>query len=201
MFTKHLCFLNRIIASKGSDGRMKHIAVYCGSRKGKSLAYEEGARELGKELAKRNITLVYGGSSTGLMGSVADAVLDTGGKVIGVILIFFVEQEVAHQNLTELITVESMHERKAKMAELADGFIALPGGPGTLEELFEIFTWAQIGIHQKPIGMLNIQQYYQPLAKWLDHMVSEGFMKEEFRSLAMLEDEPAFLINRFIKYV
>jgi uncharacterized protein (TIGR00730 family) len=142
---------------------VKQLAVFCGSSNGASEAYKEGAIQLGKELAKRNITLVYGGASVGIMGAVANTVLNEGGKVIGVIPRLLEEREISHQHLTELHTVDTMHERKSKMAELADGFIALPGGPGTLEEFFEIFTWAQIGLHQKPCGLLNINQYYNPL--------------------------------------
>src|SRR5699024_5082773 len=129
---------------------LKYIAVYCGSSFGNAEDYKDGAISLGKELARRNITLVYGGSSVGLMGVIADTVLSEGGEVIGVIPNLLEEREIAHTGLTKLFKVKDMHERKAKMAELADGFIAMPGGPGTLEEFFEIFTWAQIGIHQKP---------------------------------------------------
>lgn len=138
---------------------MKRLAIFCGSSNGASDVYIEGAKKLGKELAKRNITLVYGGASVGVMGAVANAVLEEGGYVIGVMPSFLEKREISHQNLSELIVVDSMHERKAKMADLADGFIALPGGPGTLEEFFEVFTWAQLGLHRKPCGLLNINHY------------------------------------------
>ncbi|SES21699.1 hypothetical protein SAMN04487944_12424 [Gracilibacillus ureilyticus] len=176
---------------------MKSIAVYCGSSLGNSEVYKKGAVELGKELAKRNITLIYGGSSVGLMGVIADTVLEAGGEVIGVIPTVLSDKEIAHQKLTQLYTVSTMHERKAKMAELADGFIAMPGGAGTLEELFEIITWGQIGIHNKPIGLLNIHNYYKPLSHLLDHMVTEGFLKEQFRNLAIFQEKPAILLDRF----
>ncbi|KAB8139005.1 TIGR00730 family Rossman fold protein [Gracilibacillus oryzae] len=176
---------------------MKAIAVYCGSSLGNSEEYKRGAIKLGEELAKRKIKLIYGGSSVGLMGVIADTVLENGGEVIGVIPTVLSDKEIAHQKLTQLYTVNSMHERKAKMADLADGFIAMPGGAGTLEELFEIITWAQIGIHSKPIGLLNIHNYYAPLSTLLDHMVTEGFIKAHFRSLTILESDPGTLLNSF----
>lgn len=176
---------------------MKSIAVFCGSSIGASEAYKEGAVQLGKELAQREITLVYGGASVGIMGTIADTVLGEGGKVIGVIPRLLEEREIAHQHLTELHVVDTMHERKAKLADLSDGFIALPGGPGTLEEFFEIFTWAQIGLHQKPCGLLNIQRYYDPLMNLLDHMVEQQFLQEKYRSLAILESDPKALLDRF----
>jgi uncharacterized protein (TIGR00730 family) len=180
---------------------MKRLAVFCGSSLGASEAYKSGAIQLGKELAKRNITLVYGGSSIGLMGVVADTVLNEGGHVIGVIPRVLEEREISHQGLTELYTVETMHERKAKMADLADGFIVLPGGTGTLEEFFEIFTWSQIGLNQKPCGLLNIHHYYDPLIRLFDHMVEQKFLQEKFRSMAIFEERPDVLIDQFSKYV
>ncbi|MFZ4452559.1 LOG family protein [Salibacterium aidingense] len=179
---------------------VRRIAVFCGSSKGASDTYEEGAAALGKELARREITLVYGGASVGLMGALADAVLSEGGKVIGVIPKTLRDKEIAHPNLTELIVVDSMHERKAKMAELADGFIALPGGPGTLEEFVEIFTWGQLGLHQKPLGLLNINNYYGPLAALFDHMTEQQFLAEKYRSMAVVESDPANLIEQFQSY-
>ncbi|WP_186579711.1 LOG family protein [Aquibacillus kalidii] len=179
---------------------MECIAVFCGSSNGASDIYKEGAIQLGKELVRRNITLVYGGASVGTMGAVADTVLEEGGNVIGVIPRLLEEREISHQNLTELYTVDTMHERKAKMAELADGFIALPGGPGTLEEFFEIYTWAQIGLHQKPFGLLNINGYYNPLVDLLDHMVEQQFLQEKYRSLALLNSNPKDLIDKFNTY-
>jgi uncharacterized protein (TIGR00730 family) len=180
---------------------MKRIAVYCGSSLGASEAYKLGAILLGKELAKRNITLVYGGSSNGLMGAVADTVLSNGGQVIGVIPTVLVEREISHKGLTELYTVDSMHERKAKMAELADGFIVLPGGTGTMEEFFEVFTWGQIGLHQKPCGLLNIEHYYDPLISLFDHMIEQKFLQEKFRSMVLVEENPDNLIDRFHHYI
>lgn len=179
---------------------MKTLAVFCGSSKGASNVYLEVMKKLGKELAKRNITLVYGGACVGIMGAVADSVLEAGGKVIGVMPSFLEKREISHKNLTELIVVDSMHERKAKMAELADGFIALPGGPGTLEEFFEIFTWAQLGLHHKPCGLLNINHYYDPLVALFNHMSDEQFLHEKYRSMALVDVEPNGLLDQFNTY-
>ncbi|MGG3196330.1 MULTISPECIES: TIGR00730 family Rossman fold protein [Priestia] len=179
---------------------MKRIAVFCGASNGASDLYIQGAKDLGKELAKRNISLVYGGASVGVMGAVADAVLEAGGHVIGVMPTFLEEREISHKNLSELIVVESMHERKAKMAELVDGFITLPGGPGTLEEFFEIFTWAQLGLHQKPCGLLNINDYYTPLISLFNHMTEEQFLQEKYRSMALVDTEPQGLLDQFNTY-
>jgi uncharacterized protein (TIGR00730 family) len=179
---------------------VKRLTVFCGSSNGLSETYKEGAVQLGKELANRRITLIYGGASVGIMGAVADTVLNEGGKVIGVIPKLLEEREISHLHLTELYTVDTMHERKAKMADLADGFIALPGGPGTLEEFFEIFTWAQIGLHQKPCGLLNINDYYNPLLNLLDHMVEQQFLQEIYRSLALVDSDPKVLIDKFNTY-
>jgi len=179
---------------------LKRLAVFCGSSNGASDLYIEGAKALGKELAKRNITLVYGGASVGVMGTVADAVLEEGGHVIGVMPSFLEEREISHKNLSELIVVGSMHERKAKMAELVDGFITLPGGPGTLEEFFEIFTWAQLGLHQKPCGLLNINDYYTPLISLFNHMTQEQFLQEKYRSMALVDTEPHGLLDQFNTY-
>ncbi|QOS98994.1 TIGR00730 family Rossman fold protein [Brevibacterium sp. JNUCC-42] len=179
---------------------MKSLAVFCGSSNGASLAYREGAIQLGKELARREITLVYGGASVGIMGTVADTVLEEGGQVIGVMPQLLIDREISHQHVTELLIVETMHERKAKMAELADGFIALPGGPGTLEEFFEIFTWAQIGIHQKPMGLLNINHYYDPLLSLFDHMVTEQFLQPKYRSMSIVDSDAKALLDQFEIY-
>ncbi|SMF64923.1 hypothetical protein SAMN05661091_0116 [Paenibacillus uliginis N3/975] len=179
---------------------MKRIAVFCGSSDGASPAYKEGAVQLGKELARRGITLVYGGASVGIMGTVADAVLEAGGQVIGVIPQMLEDREISHRNLTELIVVGSMHERKTKMSDLADGFIALPGGPGTLEEFFEIFTWAQLGLHQKPCGILNVNGYYDLLISFFDHMHGQQFLHEKYRSMALVDSDPAGLIEKFNTY-
>jgi uncharacterized protein (TIGR00730 family) len=179
---------------------LKSLAVFCGSRNGASDVYMKGAKKLGKELAKRKITLVYGGSSVGIMGAVADSVLEAGGQVIGVMPRFLDARERSHKTLSDLVIVESMHERKAKMSELADGFIALPGGPGTLEEFFEMFTWAQIGLHQKPLGLLNINHYYDPLIALFHHMADEQFMDEKHRSMTLIDAEPDHLLDQFIHF-
>ncbi|MFK9094419.1 TIGR00730 family Rossman fold protein [Bacillus salipaludis] len=179
---------------------MKKLAVFCGSSNGASDVYIEGAKNLGKELAERDIALVYGGASVGIMGAVADSVLDEGGHVIGVMPSFLDNREIAHKNLSELIIVDSMHERKAKMADLADGFIALPGGPGTLEEFFEIFTWAQLGLHHKPCGLLNINHYYDPLIALFNHMTEEQFLHEKYRTLALVDNDPKGILDKFITY-
>ena len=180
---------------------MKRLAVFCGSSNGASETYKEGAIQLGKELARRGITLVYGGSSIGIMGIVADTVLEFGGKVIGVIPTMLEEKEISHPNLTELIVVHSMHERKAKMVELSDGFIALPGGMGTLEEFFEVLTWAQLGLHQKPCGILNINHYYDLLISFLDHINEQQFLQDKFRSMVLIDEHPDHLIETFKSYI
>lgn len=180
---------------------MNAIAVFCGSSEGKSPTYRESAAALGRELAKRGITLVYGGAKAGLMGAVADAVLEHGGEVIGVLPHFLQEREIAHNGLTELILVDSMHERKAKMADLADGFIALPGGPGTMEEFFEIFTWGQLGLHRKPCGFLNVNHYYDPLVSLFEKMEREQFMQPKYRTMVITDTTPEGLLDRFSTYV
>lgn len=179
---------------------LKTLAVFCGSSNGASDIYVEVAKKLGKELVKRDITLIYGGASVGVMGAVADAVLEAGGKVIGVMPSFLEKREISHKNLTELIVVDSMHDRKEKMAELADGFMALPGGPGTLEEFFEIFTWAQLGLHQKPCGLLNINHYYDPLIALFNHMSDEQFLHEKYRTMALVDVDPSGLLDQFNSY-
>ena len=167
---------------------MRSICVFCGSRPGAKPAYRAAAEALGQLLAERGIELIYGGGNIGLMGIVADACLAAGGKVVGVIPRALLEWEVGHEGLTRLEVVDSMHTRKARMAELADGFIALPGGLGTFEELFEILTWAQLGFHNKPIGLLNVDGYYLPLVQMMERGVAEGFMKAENRGLLLVED-------------
>lgn len=179
---------------------MKSIAVFCGSSEGASSIYKESAAHLGRELAERQLTLIYGGAKVGLMGAVADAVLAHGGKAIGVLPYFLQSREIAHQGLTELILVDSMHERKAKMADLADGFVALPGGPGTLEEYFEIFTWGQLGLHQKPCGLLNVNGYFDPLLAMFDQMERERFMQPKYRSMVIADDTPEGILEQFARY-
>lgn len=179
---------------------MKSIAVFCGSSEGASSIYKDSAVKLGQQLAKHQITLIYGGANVGLMGIVADTVLEYGGSVIGVLPEFLQNREIAHTGLTELIMVDSMHERKAKMAELADGFIALPGGPGTLEEYFEIFTWGQLGLHQKPCGLLNINQYFDPLVSMFDTMERNHFMQSKYRDMVITDDTPEGILKQFSIY-
>lgn len=179
---------------------LKNICVYCGSNPGKRPDYVESAHELASELVNRDIGLVYGGASVGIMGALADAVLAQGGRVIGVIPESLMRKEVGHHHLTELHVVPSMHARKTMMAERSDGFIALPGGAGTLEEIFETWTWAQLGMHQKPCGLLNIAGYYDQLAGFLDHTLQESFMRAEHRAMLLIESQPAALLDRYADY-
>ena len=179
--------------------RFGRICVFCGSSSGSRPAYTEAARRLGRLLAERGIRLVYGGSHLGLMGTVADAVLAAGGAVTGVIPRMLVEKEAAHRQLADLRVVGSMHERKALMAELADGFIAMPGGFGTLEEFCEMLTWAQLGVHRKPCGLLNVEGFYDPLLALLDHAVRERFLKPVNRDLLLAETVPETLLDRMAR--
>jgi len=179
---------------------MRRVLVFCGSSPGRLPDYVEGARELGAELAARGLGLVYGGGRVGIMGAVADAVLAAGGDVVGVIPRVLAEREIAHTGVTDLRVVETMHERKALMESLADGVIALPGGFGTLEELFEIVTWAQLGIHAKPIGLLNVAGYWDQLLTFIDHVVDERFVRPEHREALLVADSPAELIARMEDY-
>jgi uncharacterized protein (TIGR00730 family) len=176
---------------------MKRVCVFCGSSPGKSPVFLEAARATGRALAERGIGLVYGGGSVGLMGAVADATLDAGGEVVGVIPRALELRELAHRRLTTLHVVGSMHERKARMAELADGFVALPGGMGTLEELAEILTWAQLGLHARPIGLLDAAGYYRPLIQFFDQAVAEGFIRPDHRRLLLVGAEPGPLLDQF----
>lgn len=179
---------------------MNNICVYCGSSAGRLDAYGDGARALARSLVERDIGLVYGGASIGLMGLLADTVLKLGGSAVGVIPQALARKEVAHKSLTELHVTQSMHERKTLMAELSDGFIAMPGGIGTFEEIFEIWTWAQLGMHAKPCGLLNAAGYYDALTTFLDHAAAEQFLKPEHRSLLIVEQEPNALLDRFVSY-
>jgi uncharacterized protein (TIGR00730 family) len=179
---------------------MKRICVFCGSSPGRSASYAAAASELGRLLAKRGIGLVYGGANVGLMGALANAVMDAGGDVIGVIPQSLVKYEVAHRGLPDLRVVASMHERKAMMAELADGFIAMPGGNGTLEEFFEVLTWAQLGEHSKPCGLLDIDDYYSHLLAFLDHAVEERFLRPEHRKMLVVESSPEAILERLAAY-
>ncbi|WP_198119198.1 TIGR00730 family Rossman fold protein [Massilia rhizosphaerae] len=175
---------------------MKSIAVYCGASLGADPAYADAARDLARALVEHNIGLVYGGGKVGLMGVIADEVLRLGGDATGVIPKHLVEREVGHAGLTRLFVVKDMHERKAMMSDLADGFIAMPGGMGTLEELFEMVTWAQLGIHAKPIGLFNVNGFYDGLAAFIDHLVAAGFVRPAHAELMMRDADPDALIRR-----
>jgi len=179
---------------------MNRICVYCGSSPGLLAEYREAATQLGHVLAGRDIGLVYGGAAVGVMGAVADGVLEKGGEVIGVIPAALATREVAHDGLSKLFVVDSMHERKAKMAELSDGFIALPGGWGTLEEIFEMLTWAQLGFHDKPCGLLNISHYFDHLYAFLEHAIQQRFVREAYRPMMMIEESAESLLDRFAGY-
>jgi len=176
------------------------ICVYCGSSPGRIEAYGSAGCALAKSLVSRNIRLVFGGAGIGIMGLVADQVLKLGGQAIGVIPKALAHKEVAHKNLTELHVTQSMHERKMLMAELSDGFIALPGGIGTLEELFEIWTWAQLGFHNKPCGLLNVEGYYDSLIGFLDHVLAEQFVKKDHHAMLIVETNPDALLDHYINY-
>lgn len=180
---------------------MRRVCVFCGSSMGAKPAYAEAARAMGTLIAQRGLGLVYGGGEVGLMGVIANAALAAGGEVIGVIPEALMRMEVGHPRLTELHVVATMHERKAMMADLSDGFIAMPGGIGTLEELFEIWTWGQLGIHPKPLGFLDVAGYYHTLHAFLDHMVTEGFVKDRHRAMTAVETDPAALLDRLAAYV
>jgi uncharacterized protein (TIGR00730 family) len=179
---------------------MKNICVYCGSNMGKNPRYRAAAIELGNTLVDRGIGLVYGGASVGIMGTIADAVLARGGEVTGVIPMALNEKEIAHPGLSRLHVVKSMHERKALMAELADGFVALPGGWGTIEEIFEVLTWAQLGFHQKPCGLLNEEGYYDHLFSFLEHAIEQQFVKAEYWPMLMMRPDAASLLDAFGTY-
>jgi hypothetical protein len=179
---------------------MQALCIYCGSSPGRRPEYADAARSMAGALVERNIKLIYGGGSVGLMGTLADAVLQQGGQVEGVIPEALLRKEVGHQQLSKLHVTHSMHERKMLMADLADGFIALPGGLGTLEELFEIWTWAQLGFHRKPCGMLNVTGFFDPLISFLDHTVSEQFVKATHRSILIVAQDPADLLDRMAAY-
>ena len=174
---------------------MTRICVFAGSSSGARAEYLGAASDLGKLFAARGIELVYGGARVGLMGAIADAVLADGGRVTGVIPKALVEKEVAHSGLTDLRIVTSMHQRKALMADLSDAFIALPGGWGTLDEMFEILTWAQLGLHRKPCGLLNVLGYFERLLSFLDHTMEQGFVRREYGSLLSTSDDPAALLD------
>ncbi len=175
---------------------MNHICVFCGSHEGTRAGYREAAVALGGLIARRGWTLVYGGASVGLMGALADAALEGGGEVIGILPAALQDREIAHRSLTELRLVDSMHARKQAMADLADAFIALPGGIGTLEELCEMLTWSQLGLHHKPVGILNVEHYYDPLLALIDNAFRDGFIREKHRHRYLAEEDPARLLDR-----
>ncbi len=179
---------------------MRRVCVFLGSNPGTNPNYLAATRALGAEIARRGLTTVYGGSNVGLMGQLADSALAAGGQVIGIIPEVLRDKELAHHGLTSLKVVSSMHERKALMAELADGFIALPGGLGTLEELCEVLTWAQLGFHKKPCGLLDVGGYYAPLCAFLDHAVAEGFIMAAHRGMLLSNADPAALLDGFATY-
>jgi len=176
---------------------IRSICVFCGASSGRDPAYAAAAASTGETLARRGIRLVYGGGRLGLMGAIADAALAAGGAVVGVIPLGLVERELAHPGLTELRVVDTLHERKARMAELADAFLALPGGLGTLEELAEVLSWAQLDLHAKPIGLLDVGGYFGALEGFLDHAVAEGFIAERHRRLLLRDDDLDRLLHRF----
>ncbi|MSU79189.1 MAG: TIGR00730 family Rossman fold protein [Gemmataceae bacterium] len=177
---------------------MKRICVFCGSRAGSATIYAETTRDLGRAMARRGLGLVFGAGHVGLMGVLTDAVREAGGETIGVIPQSLVDRELAHASLTDLRIVESMHDRKALMAELSDAFIALPGGFGTLDELFEILTWAQLRFHAKPIGILNVNGFFDPLLAWIDRAIAEDFLKEKNRELLKVESDVERLLERLL---
>lgn len=175
---------------------MRCICVFCGSAVGANTAYADAAREMGRVLVERGISLVYGGGHVGLMGVIADTVLAAGGEAIGVIPHGLAVREVAHRHLTKLHVVGSMHERKAMMANLSDAFVAMPGGFGTYEEFFEAVTWTQLGVHNKPCGLLNVEGFYDPIVSFIDRAVSEQFVKPEYRAAILVDRDPANLVEK-----
>ena len=180
---------------------MNRMCVFCGSSRGGHPSYQEATRELARVLVQQRMDLIYGGGGIGLMGILADTVLSLGGKVYGVITDALMAREVAHRHLTELAVVSTMHERKAKMSSMADGFIALPGGFGTFEELLEVITWAQLGLHSRPIGLLNVRNYFSPLLDLIDHSVREGFIQASHRQIVVASQEPGELVRFLNNYV
>jgi uncharacterized protein (TIGR00730 family) len=179
---------------------MRRICVFCGAYSGDNALYLAAAQATGAEIARRGYKLVYGGGHVGMMGAVADAALAAGGEVIGVMPNALVEKELAHQGLTEFYAVNSMHERKAMMATLSDAFVTLPGGFGTMDEFFEIVTWGQLGFHRKPICLLNVGGYFDPLIAFFNHTVEEGFVKAEHRNLILVDTDPTTLFERLKTY-
>ncbi|MBF8731127.1 MULTISPECIES: TIGR00730 family Rossman fold protein [Pseudomonas] len=180
---------------------VRSVCVFCGASMGTNPAYREAAVALGQAIARRGLTLVYGGSSVGLMGAVADAAMAAGGEVIGVMPQSLIDAEIGHKGLPRLEVVDGMHARKARMAELSDAFIALPGGLGTLEELFEVWTWGQLGYHAKPLGLLDVNGFYEKLGGFLDHIVEEGFVRPQHRAMLLLGKQPDELLDAMEEFV
>ncbi|AIS86898.1 TIGR00730 family Rossman fold protein [Burkholderia pseudomallei] len=179
---------------------MKSVCVYCGSANGAKPVYADAVRAFGRALANAGLTLVYGGGRVGLMGVIADEVIASGGRAIGVITELLYDKEVGHTGLTELHVVPDMHHRKKMMAELADAFVAMPGGAGTLEEFFEVYTWAQLGYHRKPVALYNVDAFYQPLITLLEHTVDEGFMQRTYFDALCIDAAPDALIDQLVRY-
>ncbi|MBV4489659.1 TIGR00730 family Rossman fold protein [Pseudomonas oryzicola] len=180
---------------------VRSVCVFCGASIGANPAYREAAVALGQAIARRGLTLVYGGGAVGLMGTVADAAMAAGGEVIGVIPESLMNAEIGHKGLSRLEVVDGMHARKARMAELSDAFIALPGGLGTLEELFEVWTWGQLGYHAKPLGLLDVNSFYEKLGGFLDHIVAEGFVRPQHRAMLLLAQQPDELLDGMESFV
>ncbi|MFW6413108.1 MAG: TIGR00730 family Rossman fold protein [Oceanicaulis sp.] len=180
--------------------KLESICVYCGSNTGAAPSYVDAARAMGRTLAERGVRLVYGGGQVGLMGVVADACLEAGGRVVGVIPNFLHQKEVAHPRVDDMRIVTSMHERKLMMAEESDAFVAMPGGLGTMEELFEVWTWSQLGRHEKPVGVLNVNGYYDGLMDFLDHMRGEGFVEAKHRGMLKCAETPDAIVDALEAY-
>jgi uncharacterized protein (TIGR00730 family) len=179
---------------------MRRICVYCGSSPGADPAYRDAMAALARAVVQRGLGLVYGGGAVGLMGVLADATLAAGGEVIGIIPRHLEAREVDHRGLTELRVVDTMHERKALMADLSDAFVAAPGGIGTLEELVEVYTWAQLGIHAKPVSLFDVGGYWEPLVRWFDHAVEQRFLRPEHRATLLVDDQPGRLLDRLARW-
>jgi uncharacterized protein (TIGR00730 family) len=180
--------------------RMESVCVFCGGNPGARPVYAAAASRLGEAIAARGLTLVYGGANGGLMGAVADGALSRGGRVVGVLPSFMTSREIAHRGLTELLLVGSMHERKAEMAARAGAFVALPGGFGTMDELFEVLAWSQLGLHHKPCALLDVEGYFAPLVAFLDHAAAEGLLRPEHRAMLFVEQDPERLVDRLAVY-
>jgi len=189
-----------VMSSQSTPPALRRLCVFCGSSPGASPTYGEAAEELGRVLVEEGIGLVYGGGKVGLMGRLADAVLAEGGEAIGVLPEALMANEIGHPGLEDLRVVGSMHERKALMADLSDGFVALPGGLGTVEELFEVYTWAQLGLHLKPCALLDVDGYYEGIASFLAHAVNERFLREDHRAMLIVEREPRALVERLRRF-